>query len=749
MLPNISDFYPPAPANVPPQLTKPTLHYRLRAFLVVASLCLFLLFYLALIVGFGGLSVWAFDRLVNVHDFDEYGAGPATLMIVGVGVVAFSSVLLALYFIKGLFKFPRDGDNSYLEITEAEQPRLFAFIRQVCADTGAPAPAKIFLSTEVNASVFYSCTFWSLILPTKKNLHIGLGLVNSLNLSELKAVLAHEFGHFSQKSMRLGAFVYSANRIIHEVIYGRDCIDNAIAAFDPVLKVIRWFLGAIFRVINFANSSLSRQMEFQADLVAVSVSGSDAIVHGLLRTDFAYECLQHTWQDLTAASDHGLWTNDVFHHQSKTAEHLRVLKDDPQLGMPPALPEDPRQHAQVFPPNETVLPPMWSSHPPHYDREINCKRTYLRCRQDERPAWVLFDNPQALREKITQRHHELARPEEPTQVRPAEAVQKFIDDDRAETICSARYHGMYEEGLISPGPIDSLTKSIPTRWEQPSKLLKEHADIFKPDLRVWLGAYRARVKDQQRLVRFATKVEIPKGGVFQYRGKTYKTAEAAKLLEGLDQELNAANDLLASLDKRIFLVYMGMAGQLDPKKAKELEERYRFHLAVQEMIISLTYWNGQIQQAFDAATAKRDASPEAIQAVASSLRQAQDAMGQHIVAAGTLRLPAFKNMRAGDPLSFFLDAKPVMHDLFGTDQIMNGEWINQIMKRHAEVIDKLRRILFKSLGSLLCFQERVGELWKARHANAPAPTLNSHATAPSSPDSVERIAPAGVLQAAT
>ncbi|MCI0685422.1 MAG: M48 family metallopeptidase [Gemmataceae bacterium] len=746
MAPNISEFYPTAPASVPPQLTKPNFHYRLRAFLVVASLVLFLLFYLALIVGFTVLSVWSFDRLVNVHEFDEYGAGAATLMIIGVGFIGFSSVLLALYFIKGLFKFPRGGDTNYTEITEAEQPRLFAFIRQVCADAGAPAPAKIFLSPEVNASVFYPCTFWSLFLPTKKNLHIGLGLVNCLNLSELKAVLAHEFGHFSQKSMRLGAFVYTTNRIIYEIIYGRDFIDNAIAAFDPVLNVIRWFLGAIFRVINFANSSLSRQMEFQADLVAVSVAGSDAIVNGLLRTDFAYQCLQHTWQDLTAAGDHGLWTNDIFHHQTKAAEHLRLLKDDPELGIPPALPDDPAQHAQVFPPNETVLPPMWASHPPHYEREVNCKRVYLRCPQDERPAWDLFDNAQELRERLTKRHHELARPKEPTEARPAEVVQKFIDDDRAETVYSARYHGMYEEGLISPGPIDSLTKEIPTRWEQPGKLAREHADIFKPELREWLIAYRERVKDQQRLVAFANKTEIPKGGVFQYRGKTHKTAEAAKLLEGLDKELNADNDSLASLDKRIFLVYMGMAGQLDGKKSNELEGRYRFHLAVQEMIISLTYWNRQIQEAFNAATAKRDASPEAIQAVGYALRQAQDAMGQHIVAAGTLRLPAFKNMRAGDPLSFFLDAKPVMHDMFGTEQIMNGEWLNQILKRHAEVIDKLRRILFKSLGSLLCYQERVGEQWKARHVNVPQPSLNSYAEPPTKP---AKPASAPALQPAT
>lgn len=727
MQPVIPEFYPPNPTNVPPLLTRPSGRYRLRALLVAISLAFFLLLYLLFIVVFAGLSVVCFSAVINGHNFHARGGFVATMLIVGASFLGFSSGLLALYLIKGLFKFPRGDDHNGIEITEAEQPQLFAFIRRICADTGAPAPAKIVVSPEVNASVFYKCTFWSLFFPVRKNLHIGLGLVNCLNLSEFKAVLAHEFGHFSQRSMRLGGFVYSTNRIIQEIIYGRDWLDDMLSAVDPVLRALRWLLGKILRGINFADASLSRQMEFQADLVAVSVSGSDAIVHGLLRTDFAYQCLDQTWKDLMAAGDHGLRTNDLFFHQSKTVEYLRILKDEPSLGIPPA---EPGAGVQVFAPNETTLPPMWASHPPHFERERNCKRTYLPAPQDERPAWTVFANPDDLRQRMTRRHYEFAKPAQPLEPRPAEVVQKFIDDDRAETIYSARYHGMYEEGLISPGEIDKLQKLIPARWDPPAKMLREHADIFGPELKDRLNVYRERCKDQQRLLRFANKVEIPKGGMFEFRGTKHRTADAPLLLETLENELHGDHEYLSSIDRRIFLVYMGMAGQLDSKSIVELEHRYRFHLAVQDMVISLTYWNRQIQDAFAALSATRDASPEAIQAVSQALRQAQDAMGSHISLAASLRLPAFKNMRAGDPLSFFLDAKPVVHDLFGSEQIVDGTWINQILTRHAEVIDKLRRILFKSLGSLLCFQERVGELWKARYATAPVRDLGLRPTAP-------------------
>ena len=79
-------------------------------------------------------------------------------------------------------------------------------------------PYRVFVNHEVNACVFFNQSFWSLIIPARKNLLIGLGLVNRLNLTEFKAVLAHEFGHFSQNSMRLGTYVYTANTTIGKLV---------------------------------------------------------------------------------------------------------------------------------------------------------------------------------------------------------------------------------------------------------------------------------------------------------------------------------------------------------------------------------------------------------------------------------------------------------------------------------------------------------------------------------------------------
>src|SRR5439155_1223218 len=120
------------------------------------------------------------------------------------------------------FKSQHVNTNGYVLLYEAEHPQLFAFIRQLCRDTAAPFPRNVYVSLEVNAAVFYDTSLLSLILPVRKNLLIGLGLVNMLDLDEFKAVLAHEFGHFSQSSMKVGSYVYTTNRIITDMVYGRD-----------------------------------------------------------------------------------------------------------------------------------------------------------------------------------------------------------------------------------------------------------------------------------------------------------------------------------------------------------------------------------------------------------------------------------------------------------------------------------------------------------------------------------------------
>src|SRR5262249_7683849 len=89
-------------------------------------------------------------------------------------IVGILAGLLCLFLVQGLFKWRRAGPAHRLEVTEKDQPALFAFIRQLCRDTRAPRPRRVYLTPEVNAAVFYHESVLSLFLPTPKNLVIGL-----------------------------------------------------------------------------------------------------------------------------------------------------------------------------------------------------------------------------------------------------------------------------------------------------------------------------------------------------------------------------------------------------------------------------------------------------------------------------------------------------------------------------------------------------------------------------------------------
>ncbi len=151
----------------------------------------------------------------------------------------------------------------------------------------------------MNAAVFYEISIINLIFPTRKNLEIGLALVNALSLGELKAVLAHEFGHFAQRTMYVGRWVYMGQQIAGHIIAKRDALDRFLQVLSRLdlrvawvgwlLTLVVWSIRSVmeivFRGVIIVQRALSREMEFQADLVAVSLTGSDALVHALHRAE--------------------------------------------------------------------------------------------------------------------------------------------------------------------------------------------------------------------------------------------------------------------------------------------------------------------------------------------------------------------------------------------------------------------------------------------------------------------------------
>ena len=513
------------------------------------------------------------------------------------GIAFFTSAAtLLVYLVKSFLSRAEDHASRCLEVTARTQPELFQFVREVCQEIGCAMPKRVYLSHEVNAAVLFPVSGWRLIVPPPKSLLIGLGLVEDLNLVEFKALLAHELGHFSQRSLNLSGFIAVAHCVVSQLVFARDRWDEwllrlsetpwvcAVAA-PPyiVVGMARSLLGRVFYRLTLADLALRRQMEFHADLLAVSVAGSDAPVHLLLKCDFLYACQQQTLASLAIAARYGQYSSNLLFHQRHEAQRLRDHHQDPRLGQPPELPADPAARTQVFSPEIETVAAMWADHPSHYDREQNAKRCYYRSPCDDRPASLLFRDLDGLWEQLSQRFYRGWLEIEPdSPLLAADVVQEFVDDERASLTVAPRYHGVYDHRCLELDDLDQLIRDAEQDVQPAGDEVRVTAEDFYSDsLRTWVEAYHQRQSEFAFLNMVHWGECCTPDGELDFRGRRYLAADAGRLLLEVHEELERDRQHFAQFDAAVFRAHLRLARNLG--RQDELCERYRCCRGVQDL----------------------------------------------------------------------------------------------------------------------------------------------------------------------
>jgi Zn-dependent protease with chaperone function len=559
----MENIYPPGPTAVPDELTAPGPAYKRQSKVALLSLLLFIALYLSLTGWFG----WtAYNYFVNANQVEQ---GPLIAYLFS-AAAAFLTVFLA----KGLFFVSHGGEISDIEITPEQEPELFRFLYQLADDAGAPRPHRVFLSGRVNAAVFYDLTLLNLVFPSKKNLEIGLALVNGLNLGEFKAVLAHEFGHFRQGSMAVGRWVYVAQQVATHIIYQRDILDRFLAGLSRIdiriawigwlLRLIVWALRAIldtaFSLVVLAQRSLSREMEFHADMVSVSLTGSDALVHALHRlgaADEAWErALAFAGQELAA----GNAVSDIFVVQKIVAQRMKDILDDDYYECPPPLPEQGREQHRVFDAEDAQPPRMWSTHPPNCDREDNAKKLYIAAEIDERPAWDVFADPQRTRERMTE-HLLQQGPDAPEARRmPVTESVSLLTQQYTKKVFDRRYRGLYmgrsvvREYAKADEAIGSSDPFMPVE--------QQFASLYPGDLSHRFERFRNLEQEKDTLRALRDGLLEPPDGVIRHRGVILKRKDLPKAIEEVREECDEARRDLCEHDRKVRGVHNEAAGHL-------------------------------------------------------------------------------------------------------------------------------------------------------------------------------------------
>lgn len=200
------------------------------------------------------------------------------------------------------------------------EPLLFEFVDRLCDALGAVRPDEICVTSDVNAAAELQSDWRSPLSPQKISLHLGLPLVGGLTLPQFTGILAHELGHFTQRTaMRLENCVRRTNRWLRKSATENDAVDEwlirhcrsrgPMAVLCYVVRGVIWitrqFLLGLACAANVISCLMSREMELNADRCEVRTVGARVFASTLWRIRQLTVAHQLSFRDVAAFYDEG------------------------------------------------------------------------------------------------------------------------------------------------------------------------------------------------------------------------------------------------------------------------------------------------------------------------------------------------------------------------------------------------------------------------------------------------------------
>ena len=153
------------------------------------------------------------------------------------------------------------------ELRPADHPQLFALIESVRTALDQAPPKQVYLIADVNAWVAQRGGLMG--FGSRRVLALGLPLLQVLTVDELRAVMAHEFGHYHGGDTMLGAWIQKT----------RMGILRTLANLGG--RLIRLPFTAYARLFCRITNAVSRHQEYAADAIAARTAGAAALIEGL------------------------------------------------------------------------------------------------------------------------------------------------------------------------------------------------------------------------------------------------------------------------------------------------------------------------------------------------------------------------------------------------------------------------------------------------------------------------------------
>ncbi|MDX2306492.1 MAG: M48 family metallopeptidase [Microscillaceae bacterium] len=609
-------LYPKSPDVRDFSFLKPTTTFRKVVYQVIVSIVFFMFFYVFLVAVSLCLLVLCFYLAFMLLALKIHWVTlAAALGLIGLGIMFF------LFLIKFIFSQSKDEDPHRQEIKPEDQPELFAFIEQLSQETKTQFPKKIFLIPDVNAFVFYNSNFWSMFIPVRKNLAIGLGLVNSLNISEFKSVLAHEFGHFSQRSMQLGSYIYTVNRVIYNMVFEYDYWDRLLAQWANsggiigffaqvtfwLVSVVRQLLKIAYNLININYMKLSREMEYNADLVAVSAAGNEAFIRALRKIEFASFAYSYTSNLLNQLaekekasanlySDHQFMVNHLAYKNKLRFEQEQIIITDEDL-------------EKNLIKSRVNIEDQWASHPSLKEREANLSKVQLKGEMITDSAWKLFRNIEQLQTKSTQNIYEIGFPGRQFENILNPEFQNFVKQEEDKNQVAEFYHGFYDNRFLGKLDLEA------TISELGKASLPNPDELYTQQNKEFIRRYWSDCDDLEILKQISQgKIKVR---YFEFDHVKYKSRYAQTLIRQFSKEVSAHEKQLLELDKNAFLMNLALA-QKNQQEENYLQ-LYKQLILSQELYQQMSQFHQKNQNFYYEIYSKNQWAEEEIDHVSTNL----------------------------------------------------------------------------------------------------------------------------------
>jgi len=312
-----------------------------------------------------------------IYGFLAIGRVPIKLVAI-VGIF----VLVTLFAIlKSLFVRVRDEDPGE-KLDWAKAPRLRKLLDEVAAMVGTRPVDSVYLTPATELAVFERGGLLKRLTGrTERCLILGVGVLDGFQLRPFKSVLAHEYGHFSNKDTAGGNLALGARRSLMGM--GMALAESGAAGwYNPAWWFFRGYLAVFLRISQGA----SRLQEVLADRIAIFTYGSKAFQEGyrhVIRQSVRFHA--YTQSTLQEVIEGKKALANVYRFAPSTPPEAETLDSEFQAAL-------------------DAEPSPYDSHPSSKDRLAWASALNIPATPrygDEDGVWSLFDNREQLEKRMT------------------------------------------------------------------------------------------------------------------------------------------------------------------------------------------------------------------------------------------------------------------------------------------------------------------------------------------------------------